>query len=478
MFNSPDRRQLKMEFVMIERLVPEDHLLRKIDKYIDFGFIREKVRPFYCPDNGRPSVDPVMLFKMLFIGYLYGIRSERQLFREVQVNIAYRWFLGLDLNDPVPHHTIISQNRIRRFNNTNIFQEIFDEVVLQAMKNGMIEGKELYSDSTHLKANANKNKFTVKEVKKSTLSYIDELNRAVEEDRGNHNKKPLKAKDQPDEIKETKVSTTDPESGYMVRDGKPQGFYYLDHVTVDGKFNMITDVYVTPGNVHDSIPYLSRLDRQSERFGFDVEAVALDAGYLTMAICHELEKRDIFAVIAHRRFHSKKGYFHKWQYKYDELHDSYLCPAKEKLTYKTTDRKGYRIYHSDPNVCCNCQHLLKCTQSKDHTKVLTRHVWEDSKEWVSRNRLSWWGKEIYKKRKETIERSFADAKELHGLRYAHYRGRSKVLEQCLLTAAAQNIKKMANWLSRRDHPRRPGSPLAAYLSHLFFSPFPLGPVAI
>ena len=97
--------------------------------------------------------------------------------------------------------------------------------------------------------------------------------------------------------------------------------------------------------------------------------------------------------------------------------------------------------------------------------MLTRHVWEDSKEWIHRNRRSWWGKEFYKRRKETIERCFADAKELHGLRYARYRGRSKVLEQCLLTACAQNIKKMANYLARMDHPRRTGSPVAAFLSN-------------
>lgn len=467
MFNSSNTRQFKMEFVIIEQLVPEDHLLRKIDKYIDFSFIREKVRPFYCPDNGRPCIDPVMLFKMLFIGYLYGIRSERQLFKEVQVNIAYRWFLGLDLTDPIPHHSVISQNRIRRFNNTDVFQEIFDEIVIQAMKKGLIEGKELFTDSTHLKANANKNKFNIQKVKKSTLSYIEELNRAVEKDREEHNKKPLKPKDPGDDTKETRVSTTDPESGFMVRDGKPRGFYYLDHVTVDGKLNLITDVYVTPGNVHDSIPYVERLDRQIERFGFNVEAVALDAGYLSIPICHELKKRHIFAVIAHRRFHPKKGLFHKWQFKYDALHDSYLCPAKQRLTYKTTDRTGYRMYHSDPNICCKCEYLMKCTQSKNHTKVLTRHIWEDSKEWIHRNRLSWWGKELYKKRKETIERCFADAKELHGLRYARYRGRSKVLEQCLLTAVAQNIKKMANYLARLDRPKGTGSPAVAVPSNFF-----------
>ena len=251
------------------------------------------------------------------------------------------------------------------------------------------------------------------------------------------------------EEKEIRISTTDPDSGYMVRDGKPEGFFYLDHRTVDGKYNFITDVFVTPGNVHDSIPYLERLDRQINRFDFLVEEVALDAGYLTMPICQELMKRNIFTVIAHRRFRPKKGLFHKWQFKYIPEKDVYLCPAKHELRYSTTNRSGYREYKSNPNVCQNCPFLSRCTHSKTHQKVVTRHVWENAKEWVRKNRLSERGKQLYKRRGETIERSFADAKELHGLRYSRYRGLAKVREQCLLTAVAQNVKKMALLLSKR-----------------------------
>ena len=134
----------------------------------------------------------------------------------------------------------------------------------------------------------------------------------------------------------------------MVREGKPEGFFYLDHRTVDGKHNFITDIHVTAGNDHDSRPYLARLDRQPQRFGFSVDAVALDAGYLTAPICHALKQRDIFAVIAHRRFRLKKGLFHKWQYKYDEQKDVYTFPAGYKLAYRTTNRQGYREYKVEP----------------------------------------------------------------------------------------------------------------------------------
>lgn len=188
MFKPKRESQNEAEFVFLEDLVPEDHLLRKVDKYIDFSFIGEKVRPFYSESNGRPS-DPIMLFKMMFIGYFYGIRSERQLEREVQMNLAYRWFLGLKINDQVPDHSTISWNRRKRFKDTNIFQEIFDEIVLQAMNHKMVGGRVLFTDSTHLKANANKHKFTREEVEVETRDYIKELNKAIEEDRVNHGKK-------------------------------------------------------------------------------------------------------------------------------------------------------------------------------------------------------------------------------------------------------------------------------------------------
>src|SRR5512138_2504051 len=166
MLKEQDNSQVSLEFVSIEELVPRDHLLRKIDKVIDFSFIRAKVKDLYCADNGRPAVDPVVLFKMLFIGYLYGIRSERQLIRDIQVNVAYRWFLGYGLTAKIPDASTISQNRRRRFSESTIYQEIFDEIVLQAIRRKMVDGKILYTDSTHLKANANKNKYQLKDIQK------------------------------------------------------------------------------------------------------------------------------------------------------------------------------------------------------------------------------------------------------------------------------------------------------------------------
>ncbi len=218
--------QSQMEFVIIDDLVPVDHILRKIDSVIDFSFILDRTAHLYCSTTGRPPIHPITLFKMLFIGYLFGIRSERQLVKEIEVNVAYRWFLGFGLTDKVPHHSVFSQNRRRRFNDSSVFEEIFIDIVKLGIKHGLVDGKILYSDSTHLKANANKGKFEDIEVEVSSKSYLEDLNTSVDEDRKAHGKKPLPPKDNnlkggaSPKVKNIKSSTTDPDSGFMTREGK------------------------------------------------------------------------------------------------------------------------------------------------------------------------------------------------------------------------------------------------------------------
>ena len=447
MLKEPEVPQQEMELVSIESLVPADHLLRKIEAVIDLEFIRERVRHLYCENNGRPALDPVVLFKLLLIGYLFGIRSERQLMREVQCNTAYRWYVRLKLTDKVPDASTLSQNRRRRFRDSDVYQKLFDEIVELALKRGLVSGEVLYSDATHLKASANKNKFDVVRVDVKPQEYLAQLEQAVEEDRAAEGKEGLRTSRSAPATKEIKVSHTDQDAGYMVREGKPKGFFYLDHRTVDSKHAIITDTHATPATVHDSVPYLKRLDRQRERFGFQVKAVGLDAGYATTTIAKGLEERGIYGVTGYRRPNHGEGLFPKGKFHYDTKLDVYLCPNGQLLSYRTTNRQGYRQYHSDPEQCRNCELRRQCTRSRNMTKVVTRHVWQRSRERMDGHRLEPRGKLIYARRKETVERSFADAKQLHGHRYARMRGLTNVREQCLLAATAQNMKKIALLLS-------------------------------
>jgi transposase len=352
MLKSPSAEQTALEIVTLEGLVPKEHLLRRIDAVVDFSFIHEIAGPHYCADSGRPALDPTLMFKALFVGYLFGIRSERRLVEEIRVNVAYRWFLRLKLTDDVFDASTLSQNRRRRFNGTDIAQTIFDRIVEQAMAHGLVEGRVIYTDSTHLKASANKNKYDLAHLSKSRSDYWDDLDSAINDDREVHGKKPMKEKVREAVVKETKVSRVDPDAGYMVRDGKPKGFFYLDHRSVDGLHGIITDSHTTPANVHDSIPYLTRLDRQRQQFGFDVTAVGLDAGYVTAAIARGLEERDILGVTGYRTPRPPpEGLMRKSRFIYDHTVDGSRCANGQLIPYATTDRNGYRHYKSDPAIC-------------------------------------------------------------------------------------------------------------------------------
>ena len=453
MLKRPGPEQTALEMVTLDQLVPADHLLRQIDRTIDFGFIHDLTAPLYCADNGRPPLDPTLMFKALFVGYLFGVRSERQLVREIEVNVAYRWFLRLKLTDKVFDASTLSQNRRRRYQDETVAQSIFDRIVEQAIGAGLVDGTVLYTDSTHLKANANKGKYDLAMVAKSRADYWGDLDRAIDAERALHDQKPLKEKERQPVEKATKVSRTDPEAGYMVRDGKPKGFFYLDHRTVDGRFAIITDTFATPANVHDSIVYLGRLDRQVERFGFDVAAVGLDAGYATPGIARGLEEREVAGVTGYRNpTPPRPGMMRKSAFAYEASLDGYRCPQGQLLAYATTDRTGYKHYKSDPDICRTCPLLASCTANANATRLITRHVWQDARERNDANRKTAWGKAVYRRRKETVERSFADAKQLHGHRYARFRSLVKVRVQCLLAAAAQNIKKIAISLSKTPKP--------------------------
>lgn len=479
MLRSTGHVQQELETVLIDRLVPDDHLVRKIAGILDTGFIREETAKLYSK-RGRPAIDPVMIFKMLLLSYLFGIRSERRVVQEIEVNVAYRWFLGLKLTDPVPHASTISQNRRRRFNAADVEWKLFVHVVKQAVESGFIDGRTLFTDSTHVKANASKHSILSKKAKDVPQEVLersverhfaameaerelltddteDDLAAAIHADREAAGKKPLDlTPSEPEEagaeseaeLSRLPVSVTDAEAGYMVREGKPEGFHYLEHRTVEGCHGFVVHLMLTSARLTDPVAYLTCLKAVKELYGFKVKGVGLDAGYYTNAICHELIEQGIFAAVAARGAKPAKGMLAKWRYKYVWYLDAYLCPENHLLRYTTTNREGYREYKSTPAVCQTCPSLEKCTKAKNKQKVIQRHVWQEDKDLVYLNNKTEFGQHLLQRRRETVERSFADGKELHGLRYARFRGRKKVERQCLLSATAQNLKKLALLLSR------------------------------
>lgn len=446
----------------MDDMVPHDHMLRLIDKAIDWTFIYDLVEDKYCMDNGRPSMDPVMLIKIPFIQYLYGIRSMRQTIREIEVNAAYRWFLGLDMLDSVPHFSTFGKNYTRRFKDTDLFEQIFSKILEQCMKFRLVDTERIFVDSTHVKACANSKKMRKRAAHEQALWYEKELQKEIAEDREAHGKKPLKNKNNrkpptsgtdpgtdhfpeeeiPKDVKTQKCSTGDPESGWF-RKGEHRHVFAYAVQTACGRHGWILGYTVHPGNEHDSRTFKELYDKIKN---YEPDMIIADAGYRTPAIAHKLIEDGIEPLFPYKRPMTKKGFYRKYEYVYDEYYDCYICPENHILKYSTTNREGYKEYKSCGEHCAGCAGLGKCTQSRDHVKLVTRHVWEEYMEKAEDIRHTLGNKQIYDRRKETIERIFGTAKEQHGFRYTQYIGKARMEMKAGLTFACMNLKKLAKMI--------------------------------
>lgn len=459
--SSKKRKQVTM--TCIDELVPQNHLLRKIERVIDWSFIYDLVKDKYSPDLGRPSVDPVILIKIVIIQYLYGIRSMRQTIREIEVNLSYRWFLGIGLYDKVPHFSTFGKNYTRRFKDTDLFEQIFTRILQKCIDAGLVEPSEVFIDATHVKACANGKKMQPKVVQEEALFYEEQLRKEIDEDRIAHGKKPLKDKKNGDDEsdpsgdssedsagepagnkseKEIKVSTTDPESGWFHKGEHKQVFAYSVETACD-KHGWVLGFTVNRGNEHDSRTFKGIYDKIKNS---DLRSVILDAGYKTPAIAKLLLDDKVQPVFPYKRPMTKDGFFRKYEYVYDAYYDCYICPANKILKYSTTNREGNREYKSNCKDCEKCPYLSQCTGSKNHVKVVTRHIWEPYMEKAEDIRQTLGMKALYDQRKETIERIFGSAKEYHGFRYTNMIGKARMIMKSALTFACINLKKLAKIL--------------------------------
>jgi transposase len=464
------RQQISM--VSLEDLVPDDHLLRIIEKSINFDFIYDLVKDLYSETTGRPSIDPVVLIKMSLIQVLFGISSMRQTVKEIHVNTAYRWFLGYGFHEPIPHFSVFSKNYERRFKDTDLFEKIFEYILLDAVESGFVKPDAVFIDSTHVKANANKGKSRKELVSREVHQYKKQLMEEISADRAKEGKKPLKDKNDDDsgsggmiETKEITVSTTDPECGLFHKGEKERCFAYSAHVACDQN-NFILGHVTSPGNVHDSQVFTDVYAKVKSRFEEEMDSVVVDAGYKTPGICKEIIEDEKTPVMPYKRPMTKPGNFRKHEYVYDEYFDCYICPNNQILNYSTTNRDGYREYKSNPKSCFTCSMIGECTQSKNQTKVILRHLWEEYLEEAEDIRHRQGYRELYKQRGETIERVFADAKEKHGMRYTRLKGLQRVHDHLTLLFACMNLKKLAMW-KKKSGMLPPAHRLTDVLSAIF-----------
>ena len=447
--------QLKLHSITIEDLVPSNHFLRKLEAIVDFSFIYDEVRDLYCPNNGRPSIDPVVLIKYLLLGYLYGIASERRIEQEIQVNMAYRWFLGLDLDGQVPDHSTISQNRRRRFNGENLFRGLFERILRQCMGKGLVDGKIILTDSTHVKASASSKKNIKVQIERETTDYMERLDKyeAAERERlealGVIKPKHTGRVNKPKMVERT-INTTDPDAGLLGRPGKPDGMHYLSHQSVDAAHGIVVDVAVTPGNTNDSQPYLGRIEYMRNELRFDIQIAGADSSYGTSMIYHALEEMGIM-------LHTPgatggvtyKVEFTREDFEYDEPTDRFICPAGKYLTLRSLERENFNIcrtYRADRKDCKACPMLNRCVSGSHRSRTIRMNIFEQA---VRRQRQSDGAPQrerILNLRQIWCEGSFAAQKWMHNLRRLFRRGLEAANDHCLLSATALNLKRMVKCL--------------------------------
>jgi len=352
----------------------------------------------------------------------------------------------------------------------------------------MVDPSVVFVDSTHVKARANGKKYHDEIVEEQALWYEKELKAEIQADREAHGKQPLKdlvsvndEDDRPEENdhndesppsqpkasteeklnknsakkktvrqkkeKHIKKSTSDPESGWF-RKGEHKHVFAYSVGTACDQHGVILGYSVHPGNENDGRTFPAVFNKLT---GLPIEILAGDLAYKTPAIARLLNLKGIDLLSAYKRPQTKKGFFAKHEYVYDEFYDCYICPNNQVLSYYTTNRNGYREYRSNPEICTACPYLKQCTESKAHLKTVTRHVWEKYVEQAEENRYTDGIREYYALRKETIERDFGLAKELHGFRYTQTFGKARMEMKTALTYACLNLKKLAKvrWYGHR-----------------------------
>lgn len=447
MLKGKDGEQKFYYNISLNELVPLDHFLRHVDRLIDFDFIRSRVKHLYS-HTGKPAVDPVVLFKMLLIGYLYDVKSERQLEKEIQVNLAYRWFIKYDIDERIPDHSTISQTRRRKFSSSNLFQEIFDEIVKLCMAKGLITGETIMTDSTYIRADASLD--SLREVLITPREFIRRLDENSDEipDSDNGNKPGEGGANQNKRYSnKTHRSNTDPESRLVSRKGMGPGLFYKEHRSLDSG-GYITDVHVTAGNISDAEPYLERLKRQRDVFLLPIDSVVADRGYGISHVYKDLTVMGIDAYIPqisspkqNERAYPQNNFI------YAPVTDTFRCPAGHVMTRKLKKprkKDGGIIYRASKRLCNkSCPRRNECTTGGENSvREVQRNIYQDYIDCQIKKQNSPVWRAMLKKRKTMVEGSFADAKENHGMRRAKYRGLAKVQEQSFMTAIVQNIKKM------------------------------------
>jgi transposase/transposase InsO family protein len=383
----------------IETFVPEDHPLRRLNRVLNLGFIHETVRGHYCQDNGRPSIDPEVIIRLFLIQAIDGISHVRELMRQVQVNLAYRWFIGYELDEKLPDHSTLSKS-LDRFGD-EVFDELFKRSIAQCKASGLIEGKVLHVDATTIRADIDKNRVG-------------------------------------------KDDSSDPDARFgRFPDGRLRPGYKQQTV-VDNKNRVIIGLSVSPANHADGDDVVDAVDQAVTQADINPETVCADSAYASGENSAAFETRGI-------RFVSPPGlprngtgtrYFTIEDFTYDEDKDVFICP-NGKLLRNVGRMAGHpdrHKYRASISACKNCDLKSLCTKACQ--RCINAGIYHASLVRLRADSKTDSFKQLYRSRSPAVEGVFAEAKQWHNLGRAWRRGLSKMRVQCLLIAATINLKRL------------------------------------
>lgn len=432
----------------MDSLVPEDHFLKRLERLVSFDFVRGITKSYYS-HTGKPSIDPVVLVKMLLIGYLFDIRSERKLVEEISLNLAYRWYIGYDLDEEVPNHSIFSKARVRF--GKKLFVDIFEKILVKCIELGLVSREGMLIDSTIVKADASDG--SMDEINLSPGQYWKRLDRKDRPKKklvggrytGKVDKNKMgKRRRDINRLSLRKKSKTDPDATIVYKPGMGSHLSYKAHIATDTN-GIITAVSASPSVLHD-IGAVPDLVESHEKILGTPSWIAADTKYGSEECLKYLQDKNIKTAIRPETKTSKPGYFSKNKFTYDSSRDCYVCPNGKLLKRKSKNYINNRIdYKSNKKDCNLCPIRKKCISGKGNFRIVSHYdspCYGKARDWYD----SGYGQAMQKLRGTILEGIMGQAKTYHGMAKARFRGLKKVEIQFLMTAAALNLKKMVKML--------------------------------
>lgn len=430
-------------------LIPDDHILKRIDRILDLSWLREEVRDLYCEINGRPSIDPEAAVRLMLAGLFQNITKDRQLMREAQVNLAIRWFAGYRLHEKIPDHSALTKIRGRW--GEERFRSIFDRTVGQCAEAGLVSGETVHIDATLIRADVSWESLVERHVDRvieENVGQEQDTNGEDEDDRRGRSSSPsvLSRTNRP-----KKISTTDPEAtlatAHKFSRMEP---CYKQHTAVDDERGVIVDVHVTTGEMSEGKQLLEQIERIEHRTGRHMETATADAAYAHGSNYGAMESRGTEAIVPPQASSAKQKTIPLSQFRYDEKNRVVRCPAGKIMEHPARTAKGW-MYHARTSDCQACALRSRClpptarrrmVQIVDHYPSLLRarrrHARKDERWRI-----------LYRRHRSIVEGVHGESKTQHGLHRAARRRRWNVAIQCYLTATVINLKRLAKAMSPR-----------------------------